>query len=159
MPDSSEKVVGRYLAGRNRRIRDPDICQPDIWQISIWQMPDIWHILPFLVLDPVSSRPALAKMVKQYFAAPASSAGVERVFSAAGKMHGDLQKSAKDSTLEHSLFAAFIQHRLRTERVSGGPARAGGRGVPGLAVIWLLSGLGAVLSRNQIVVSTSESAR
>mmetsp|Transcript_68025 Transcript_68025/g.179323 ORF Transcript_68025/g.179323 Transcript_68025/m.179323 type:complete len:86 (+) Transcript_68025:1-258(+) len=51
--------------------------------------------------------PALGKMVKQYFAAPASSAGVERVFSAAGKMHGDLQKSAKDSTLEHSLFAAF----------------------------------------------------
>ena len=33
--------------------------------------------------------PALAKMVKQYFAAPASSAGVERVFSAAGKMHSD----------------------------------------------------------------------
>ena len=51
--------------------------------------------------------PALGKMVKQYFAAPVSSAGVERVFSAAGKMHGDLQKSAKDSTLEHSLFAAF----------------------------------------------------
>ena len=51
--------------------------------------------------------PALAKMVKQYFAAPASSAGVERVFSAAGKMHSDLQKSARDSTLEHSLFAAF----------------------------------------------------
>ena len=51
--------------------------------------------------------PRLAKMVKQYFAAPASSAGVERVFSAAGKMHGDLSKSAKDSTLEHSLFAAF----------------------------------------------------
>ena len=25
----------------------------------------------------------------------------------AGKMHGDLQKSAKDTTLEHSLFAAF----------------------------------------------------
>ena len=37
----------------------------------------------------------------------ASSAGVERVFSAAGKMHGDLSKSAKDTTLEHSLFAAF----------------------------------------------------
>ena len=34
-------------------------------------------------------------------------AGVERVFSAAGKMHGDLQKSAKDTTLEHSLIAAF----------------------------------------------------
>ena len=54
-----------------------------------------------------SKWPALAKMVKQYFAAPASSAGVERVFSAAGKMHGDLQKSAKDTTLQHSLFAAF----------------------------------------------------
>ena len=27
--------------------------------------------------------------------------------SAAGKMHGDLQKSAKDSTLAHSLFAAY----------------------------------------------------
>ena len=54
-----------------------------------------------------SKWPALAKIVKQYFAVPASSAGVERVFSAAGKMHGDLQKSAKDTTLEHSLFAAF----------------------------------------------------
>ena len=54
-----------------------------------------------------SKWPNLAKMVEQYFAAPASSAGVERVFSAAGKMHGDLSKSAKDETLEHSLFAAF----------------------------------------------------
>ena len=40
-----------------------------------------------------SKWPSLAKMVKQYFAAPASSAGVERIFSAAGKMHGDLQIS------------------------------------------------------------------
>ena len=32
---------------------------------------------------------------------------VERVFSAAGKMHDDLRKAEKDSTLEHSLFAAF----------------------------------------------------
>jgi hypothetical protein len=29
------------------------------------------------------------------------------VFSAAGKMHDDFRKSAKDVTLEHSLFAAF----------------------------------------------------
>ena len=36
----------------------------------------------------------------------ASSAGVERVFSAAGKMHGDLSKSAKDTTLEHTPSAA-----------------------------------------------------
>jgi hypothetical protein len=54
-----------------------------------------------------SSWTNLAKMVKQYFAQPASSAGVERVFSAAGKMHDDFRKSAKDVTLEHSLFAAF----------------------------------------------------
>ena len=54
-----------------------------------------------------STWPKLAKMAKQYLAAPFSSAGVERVFSAAGKMHDDLRKSEKDSTLEHSLFAAF----------------------------------------------------
>ena len=51
--------------------------------------------------------PKLAKMAKQYLAAPASTAGVERVFSAAGRMHSDLRKSMKDSTLEHSLFARF----------------------------------------------------
>ena len=45
-------------------------------------------------------------MVKQYFAAPASTTGVERVFSAAGKMHTDLRKSAKDDTLEASIIAA-----------------------------------------------------
>ena len=54
-----------------------------------------------------STWPKLAKMAKQYLAAPFSSAGVERVFSAAGNMHDDLRKSEKDSTLEHSLFAAF----------------------------------------------------
>ena len=49
--------------------------------------------------------PKLAKMAKQCLAAPFSSSGVERVFSAAGKMHDNLRKSMKDSTLEHSLFA------------------------------------------------------
>ena len=48
-------------------------------------------------------------MVKQFLAAPASSAGVERVFSAAGKMHDDLdlRKSMSDGMLKHSLIAAF----------------------------------------------------
>ena len=32
-------------------------------------------------------------MAKQYLAAPASTAAVERVFSAAGRMHNDLRKS------------------------------------------------------------------
>ena len=51
--------------------------------------------------------PHLAKMGKQYFAAPASSAGVERVFSAAGKnarcMATSKSRGQKDTTLEHSL--------------------------------------------------------
>ena len=51
--------------------------------------------------------PRLTKMVKQYFSAPASSAGVERVFSAADKMHSDLRKSLGDSSLQHSIFACF----------------------------------------------------
>ena len=51
--------------------------------------------------------PSLALMVKQYFAAPASSAGVERVFSAAGKMHSDLRKAMKDSSLHYSIIAAY----------------------------------------------------
>ena len=37
--------------------------------------------------------------------APASSAGVERVFSAAGKMHGDLRINGKADTLEHAIIA------------------------------------------------------
>ena len=51
--------------------------------------------------------PNLAKMVKQCFAAPAWLARAERVFSAAGNMHGDLRKKTKAETLEASLFAAF----------------------------------------------------
>ena len=34
-------------------------------------------------------------------------AGVERVFSASGKMHGVLSKSVSADTIEHSLFAAI----------------------------------------------------
>ena len=51
--------------------------------------------------------PNLAKMVKQILAPPVTSAGVERVFSAAGLMHGDEQKSATAETLKHALFASF----------------------------------------------------
>ena len=62
-------------------------------------------------------------MAKQYLAAPASTAGVERVFSAAGRMHNDLHKSMKDSTLEHSLFARFntpFEHSLLRLRIASG---------------------------------------
>ena len=54
-----------------------------------------------------SKWPNLAKMVKQYFASPASSAGVERIFSAAGKMHTDIKQASSDTTLMHSLFVCF----------------------------------------------------
>ena len=60
--------------------------------------------------DPASGRPAglpsLAKMAAQILGRPASSAGVERLFSKAGKLHDDLKKGQVDDTLEHSLFAA-----------------------------------------------------
>ena len=48
----------------------------------------------------------LAKMAAQYLGRPASSAGVERMFSKAGKLHDDLKQKQTDDTLEHSLFAA-----------------------------------------------------
>ena len=60
--------------------------------------------------DPASGRPSglpdLAKMAAQYLGRPASSAGVERMFSKAGKLHDDLKQKQTDDTLEHSLFAA-----------------------------------------------------
>ena len=86
-PSATLDELDKYLADSE----EPDL---DIKVLDWWKAKE-------------SQWPNLAKMVKQYFAAPASSAGVERVFSAAGKMHGDLSKSAKDTTLEHSLFAAF----------------------------------------------------
>ena len=60
-------------------------------------------------------------MAKQYLAAPASTAAVERVFSAAGRMHNDLRKSMRDSTLEHSLFSRFntpFEHSLLRLRIA-----------------------------------------
>ena len=50
--------------------------------------------------------PALAKMARQYLGRPASSAGVERMFSKAGKLYDDEKKIQEDKSLEHALFAA-----------------------------------------------------
>ena len=70
-----------------------------------------WEVKKHNTYEPIKNlagcEDMIAKMAKQYLAAPFSSAGVERVFSAASKMHDDLRKSEKDSALEHSLFAAF----------------------------------------------------
>ena len=60
--------------------------------------------------DPASGRPEglphLAKMARQFLGRPASSAGVERMFSKAGKLHDDAKKSQDDTTLQFALFAA-----------------------------------------------------
>ena len=77
----------------------------DLDVLAWWKARD--HNLP---CDPASGRPAglprLAKMARQYLGRPASSAGVERFFSMAGKLHSDLKKAQGDDSLEHSLFAA-----------------------------------------------------
>ena len=50
--------------------------------------------------------PSVARMARQYLAFPSTSAGVERLFSKAGKMYDDLSKNTQDETLKHSLMAA-----------------------------------------------------
>ena len=50
--------------------------------------------------------PILAKMAHQFLGRPASSAGVERMFSKAGKLHGEDKQRQEDGTLEHCLFAS-----------------------------------------------------
>ena len=47
--------------------------------------------------------PNLSKMARQFLALPASSAGVERLFSAAGRMHDSFRKSTKEVTLQAQL--------------------------------------------------------
>ena len=48
--------------------------------------------------------PNLAKMARQFLALPATSAGIERLFSAAGIIHGDTRKSTKEEKIEDLLF-------------------------------------------------------
>jgi hypothetical protein len=45
----------------------------------------------------------LSKMARQFLAALASSAGAERLFFGAGKMHDDLKKSTNEFTFENQL--------------------------------------------------------
>jgi hypothetical protein len=50
--------------------------------------------------------PILSKMARQFLGRPASSAGVERMFSKAGKFYGEDKQRQEDETLEHCLFAS-----------------------------------------------------
>ena len=51
--------------------------------------------------------PKLAKMAKQYLAAPASTAGVERVFSAAERMHKQRSPQVDEGLDPGALIARF----------------------------------------------------
>jgi len=51
--------------------------------------------------------PFLSKMARQFLAALASSAGAERLFYVAGKMHDDLKKSTDDLTLENQFLISM----------------------------------------------------
>ena len=67
--------------------------------------------------DPSTGRPEgpphLARMLRQWLGCPATSAGVERLFSKAGNMHHDLKGSMEDGSLEHGLIAtANTERRL-----------------------------------------------
>ena len=77
----------------------------DLDVLEWWKARD--HDMP---ADATSGRPeglpALAKMARQYLGRPAASAGVERTFSMAGKMHDGTKASQGDDTLEHCLMAA-----------------------------------------------------
>ncbi len=50
--------------------------------------------------------PIIARMARQYLGRPASSAGVERMFGKAGKLHDDLKASQAHDSLEHALLAS-----------------------------------------------------
>jgi hypothetical protein len=49
--------------------------------------------------------PNLTRMARETLAQPASSAGIERMFYRAGKMHDDLKKKTSEKTLERNMKA------------------------------------------------------
>ncbi|KAK3240128.1 hypothetical protein CYMTET_50010 [Cymbomonas tetramitiformis] len=52
----------------------------------------------------LSELPNLARMARQFLAVPASTAGIERAFSALSSMHGDLRTSLKEGTICWNLY-------------------------------------------------------
>ena len=77
----------------------------DLDVLAWWKARD--HSMP---ADPAKGQPEglphLAKMARQFLGRPASSAGVERMFSKAGKLHDDMKKGQDDDSLEHAMLAS-----------------------------------------------------
>jgi hypothetical protein len=85
---SATPELDEYLALPQVRQNNPNGIALDVlewWRVHSCRYPDV------------------AMMARDFFALPASSAGVERLFSAAGKKHGDAQKSTSEGSLEVSL--------------------------------------------------------
>jgi hypothetical protein len=86
--DQSEDEVRRYLA--LPRVKEMHGGSPlQWWAKNQWRFPTI------------------APMARTYLGCPASTAGLERMFSAAGRMHNDFKKSTSEVTLEHMLMARY----------------------------------------------------
>ena len=60
---------------------------------------DWWHVNG-------SDFPTVELMWRQFHARPASSAGVERLFCGAGKMHGDDAQNLKSESIQNALICA-----------------------------------------------------
>ena len=86
----------------SRPLNNPDGTPTDI--LAWWKMRE--HSL---AADQTTGRPEglphSARMGRQYHGEPASSAGAERLFSAASRAHHDLKGSMDDNSLEHGLLA------------------------------------------------------
>ena len=101
-PPLVENDLEKYLKIPQLPLKNPDGTPSDI--LAWWRLRD--HSLP---ADPQTGRPEglphLARMARQYHGEPASSAGAERLFSAASRAHHDLKGAMEDNSLEHQLLA------------------------------------------------------
>ena len=80
----------------------PQEMDMDLDVLAWWRARDYTHKSQLGAAAPM---PNLAKMVRQFLGRPASSAGVERAFSKAGRLHDDMKAGQSDDTLEHALLA------------------------------------------------------
>ena len=100
--ESKETDLDKYLKLPVLPLTMPDGKPADI--LSWWKARD--HSLAAdLVKGRPEGLPRLACMARQYHSESGSSAGAERLFSAAGRAHHDLKGAMNDSSLEHELLA------------------------------------------------------